>query len=123
MVPEDEAGLYAMNGILDDLYTAGIPPYLVVVKKFGSVRSPGVMSFPVKGITFAIDIPNQGQHVLDTLSRCDARLLECGGRVYPAKDARMSARDFQRMYPDWTTLEQVRDPAFMSTFWKRVTHT
>jgi L-gulonolactone oxidase len=43
-----------------------------------------------------------------------------GGRVYPAKDGRISKQAFQNMYPQWTALEKARDPHFMSDFWRRV---
>lgn len=120
VVPDSQAGSFALRGILSELANQSIPPYLAVVKRFGTVASPGLMSFPMPGITIAIDIPNVGPQVLDALSNCDALLLECGGRVYPAKDARMSSSDFKRMYPQWEQLEQLRDPAFSSSFWRRM---
>jgi FAD/FMN-containing dehydrogenase len=48
-------------------------------------------------------------------------VMEAGGRIYPAKDATMSAEAFRLGYPDWTRLEAMRDPKFMSDFWRRVT--
>jgi hypothetical protein len=44
-----------------------------------------------------------------------------GGRLYPAKDARMGGEDFRRAYPAWEQLEALRDPAISSSFWRRVT--
>ena len=55
------------------------------------------------------------------LNRLDAIVAEAGGRVYPAKDNRMSAAMFQASYPRWRDLEARRDPAFQSAFWRRVT--
>jgi len=43
-----------------------------------------------------------------------------GRRLYLAKDARMTAADFQRGYPDWHRLETLRDPRFDSGLWRRV---
>ena len=43
------------------------------------------------------------------------------GRVYPAKDARMSASNFQSFFPEYRKLESFVDPAFSSSFWRRVT--
>ena len=51
----------------------------------------------------------------------DAMVADVGGRVYPAKDARMSPAMFQRFYPRWRELEAARDPAISSSFWRRVT--
>jgi L-gulonolactone oxidase len=33
----------------------------------------------------------------------------------------MSADAFRAGYPDWKKLEALRDPKFMSDFWRRVT--
>jgi hypothetical protein len=33
----------------------------------------------------------------------------------------MSAQVFRAGYPDWRIVEQQRDPAVMSDFWRRVT--
>ncbi|MNP52238.1 hypothetical protein D3C76_1466160 [compost metagenome] len=73
------------------------------------------------GVSLALDFPQN--RVLGTalLPRLDAIVHEAGGRLYPAKDAHMSASDFQRAYPAWEQLEAMRDPALMSRFWQRVT--
>ena len=54
------------------------------------------------------------------LDRLDAITLDAGGRTNPYKDARMSAETFQRGFPDWQKLEEIRDPAMQSDFWRRV---
>ncbi len=40
--------------------------------------------------------------------------------TYPAKDARMSAKTFARSYPRREEFERHLDPAFSSSFWRRV---
>ncbi len=45
-----------------------------------------------------------------------------GGRIYPAKDGRVSAERFQAFYPQWRELAAHADPAFSSSFWRRVTN-
>ncbi len=57
------------------------------------------------------------------LSDLDRITRATGGVVYCAKDARMSPRNFQTYYPQWRELEGFRDPAFNSSFWRRVTDT
>ena len=37
----------------------------------------------------------------------------------PYKDARMCAETFAASFPDWRSLEAMRDPAMMSDFWSR----
>jgi L-gulonolactone oxidase len=95
--------------------------FLVVLKLFGSKPSPGLMSFPMEGATFALDLPNRGPSTRELLSRMADVVLEAGGRLYPAKDATMSGDAFRAGFPRWRELEARRDPALMSDFWRRVT--
>ena len=107
--------------ILAHLREANVASYLAVIKTFGDLASPGLMSFPLPGTTVALDIPAPNSHDRRALDRADAMVADVGGRVYPAKDARMSATMFQRFFPQWRTLEATRDPAISSSFWRRVT--
>lgn len=95
--------------------------FLVVLKLFGSEASPGVLSFPLPGATLALDFPNKGEGTRRLLDRMADVVLAAGGRLYPAKDATMSAAAFRAGYPDWRKVEAQRDPNVMSDFWRRVT--
>jgi FAD/FMN-containing dehydrogenase len=95
--------------------------YLAVLKKFGTIRSPGLLSFPRPGVTLALDFAFQGETTLDLLERLDGIVAEAGGAVYPAKDARMSGESFRSFYPQWEALAEHVDPKFSSSFWRRVT--
>jgi FAD/FMN-containing dehydrogenase len=95
--------------------------FLVILKKFGKLSSPGLMSFPREGLTLALDFPNRGQTTLDLLEELDGLVQQAGGCVYPAKDARMSAASFQLYYPQWKEFLRTIDPQFSSSFWRRVT--
>ncbi|MBE9561797.1 MAG: FAD-binding protein, partial [Proteobacteria bacterium] len=55
------------------------------------------------------------------LERLDAMVRDAGGVVYPCKDARLSARNFQVHYPQWDEFSKYIDPHFSSSFWRRVT--
>jgi len=96
-------------------------PFLNVFKTFGDIPSPGMLSFPRKGVTLAIDFPNQGHKTLDLMEELDQIVKENGGVVYPAKDTRMSAESFQTFYPQWQEFARYVDPKFSSSFWRRVT--
>ena len=111
----------AVPRILAHLREANVASYLAVIKTFGDLPSPGLMSFPMAGTTVALDIPAPSLHDLRALDRADAMVADAGGRVYPAKDRRMSATMFQRFFPQWRELEAARDPALSSSFWRRVT--
>jgi hypothetical protein len=95
--------------------------FLVILKKFGNAKSPGLMSFPREGLTLALDFQNRGQATHDLLDDLDVLVQQAGGSVYPAKDARMSAASFQSYYPQWKEFSRYTDPQFSSSFWRRVT--
>ena len=95
--------------------------FLAVLKMFGDLPSPGMLSFPVPGVTLALDFPNEGQKTFALLDDLDALIRQGGGRVYPAKDARMSGESFRTFFPGWREFSQYIDPAFSSSFWRRVT--
>jgi FAD/FMN-containing dehydrogenase len=94
--------------------------FLVVLKLLGERRSPGILSFPMPGATLALDFPNRGQSTIQLLGRMTEVILASGGRLYPAKDATMSAAAFRTGFPDWQKVEKLRDPNIMSDFWRRV---
>jgi len=89
------------------LAAGGHASFLAVLKRFGPAND-GLLSFPVAGWTLALDLPARPglAPVLDDL---DARVAEAGGRVYLAKDSRLSARTFAAMYPRADEFARVRD--------------
>ena len=104
-------------------HEAGQGSFLTVLKRFGEIDSPGLMSFPQPGYTLTLDFANKGFSTRILLDRLDAITLDAGGRTNPYKDGRMSAETFQRGFPDWKDLEAARDPAMQSDFWRRVSAT
>jgi FAD/FMN-containing dehydrogenase len=94
--------------------------FLSVLKTFGDVRSPGMLSFPRPGATLAVDFPMRGPTTLALLERLDAIVRSAGGAVYPAKDARMSPATFRASFPRLEEFRPYVDPLFSSSFWRRV---
>ncbi|HEY0162139.1 MAG TPA: FAD-binding oxidoreductase [Edaphobacter sp.] len=107
--------------ILKEVAKSGLASFLAVLKAFGDVPSPGVMSFPKPGITLALDFPIKPDKSFPLFERLADMTLEFGGRLYPAKDAAMTAAQFQAFYPEWQKLARLRDPLITSSFWERVT--
>lgn len=107
--------------ILKGITSSGLASFLAVLKVFGDMPSPGMMSFPKPGITLALDFPIRQDVSLDLLELLSAITLDHGGRMYPAKDATMTAAQFQAFYPQWKKFSAFIDPAFDSAFWQRVT--
>jgi FAD/FMN-containing dehydrogenase len=116
-----EAGYEPMEEILERIAFSGEGTPLIVLKMFGDVKSPGMMSFPQAGLTLALDFANNGRKSLLLMEDLDRVTRESGGRVYPAKDARMSALSFQTYFPQWRDFARYIDPKFSSSFWQRVT--
>jgi FAD/FMN-containing dehydrogenase len=114
-------GKLAVGSLLRLIADAGLGSFLAVLKVLGERDSGGLLSFPRPGLTLALDFPNRGRSTFELLDRLDAIVREHGGRVYPAKDARMSSATFRDGYPRWEEFSRWIDPAFSSSFWRRVT--
>ncbi|MBN9019786.1 MAG: FAD-binding oxidoreductase [Rhizobiales bacterium] len=114
------ASLDATAELLKIIAASGEGSFLAVLKTFGSNASPGLLSFPREGTTLALDFRNRGRQTLELLAQLDAVVFEAGGRLYPAKDGRMSARMFQSGYPRLEAFTAHVDPHFSSAFWRRV---
>lgn len=113
-------GMAAMTEILKAISASGQASFLAVLKTFGDMPSPGLLSFPRPGITLALDFANRGASTLELFDRLDAIVREVRGAWYPAKDARMSPEDFRLSYPELDRFLPQVDPAFTSDFWKRM---
>lgn len=107
--------------LLKAVSASGLASFLAVLKVFGTLSSGGMLSFPMPGITLAMDFANRGDATFDLLDRMGRITAEHGGRIYPAKDARMTPAQFQAFYPQWRQFASFVDPAFSSSFWERVT--
>ena len=106
--------------ILREVAKSGLASFLAVLKAFGDVPSPGMMSFPKPGITLALDFPIRPEKSFALFDRLAEMTKEFGGRLYPAKDARMTAAQYQAFYPQWERFSRYKDPAITSSFWERV---
>jgi FAD/FMN-containing dehydrogenase len=118
VVPPDRAN-EAVPALLAAAGKAGQGSFLTVLKRFGAIRSPALLSFPRPGYTLTLDFPNRGGKTRELLDELDHIALDAGGAVNPYKDARMGAAAFEASFPNWRQLDACRDPAFMSDFWRR----
>lgn len=106
--------------MLSHIAAAGEGSMLAVLKVFGDVPSPGLLSFPMPGVTLALDFPNRGERSHALLRRLEDMTVTAGGRLYPAKDSLMSAATFQAGYPNIEAFRAQMDPAASSSFARRV---
>lgn len=95
--------------------------FLTVLKRFGDLLSPGLLSFPRPGFTLSADFPNRGERTLRLFQELEKLRHQIGGALYPAKDALMTAEDFQAAFPGWKEFLRYKDARFSSSFWRRVT--
>lgn len=104
----------ALQALFQTIAHDGQTSFLNVLKMFGTHAPAGLMSFPTHGITFSMDFPNLGAKTHTLFHKLDAIVHESGGRLYPAKDARMPASLFQAGYPNLSTFLTYRDPHMRS---------
>ena len=109
-----------VHEVLTRIARSGEASFLAVLKCFGDVASPGWLSFPRPGVTLALDLPNRGVSTLSLMDDLDRLVGEAGGALYPAKDARMGGAMFRQSFPRWEEFASYVDPAFSSSFWRRV---
>lgn len=110
VVPDDAADVVAH--VLAALRDAQAPSFLSVLKRFGPGNA-APLSFPTTGWTLALDLPAGNPRLAATLEGLDRAVIECGGRFYLAKDARMSQRTFAAGYPrldQWRAARNRLDP-------------
>lgn len=119
IIPGEKAP-QTIEHMLETCRQVGMLSFLTVLKEFGPVVSPGMLSFPRPGLTMTLDFAYKGQKTLDTLNRLDAIVRRSGGAVNPYKDGRMSPESYQSFFPNWQDIVPYIDPRFSSGFWKRV---
>ncbi len=115
-----ECGRAGVQALLQATARAGMGSFLAVLKTFAQRPSVGLLSFPQPGVTLALDFPNQGTATLRLFDELDAIVADAGGRLYPAKDARMPRALFEAGYPRLAEYLSHRDPGISSAMSRRL---
>jgi FAD/FMN-containing dehydrogenase len=114
------AGKEVVLAMLEAISRSGEGSFLAVLKTFGNRQSVGMMSFPMPGVTLALDFPNKGTKTQSLLRSLDDIVRSAGGRIYAAKDATMPRDLFEQGYPRLYEFIKFRDPGISSAMSRRL---
>jgi FAD/FMN-containing dehydrogenase len=105
VLPEAGGG-GVVRDLLDRMTRFGAASFLCVIKDCGA-EGEGVLSFPLPGVSVALDLPirDNTQDVVDALNEF---VVAAGGRVYLAKDAYTRPAHYRAMEPRLATFEAIR---------------
>ena len=100
------AGHDAARRVLEILTQRGGASFLCVIKDCGA-QGRGLLSFPMEGISIALDIPvrDDTQALIDALNE---QVIREGGRIYLTKDQFTRREHFQAMEPRLPHFQAVR---------------
>ena len=99
--------------LFEVLSRSGGASFLAVVKDFGRTGR-GMLSFPMPGVTIALDLPLRGARTQRLVDELNGIVSACGGRIYLAKDTLTRPEHFRAMEPRlaaWTAVRRAWDPA------------
>lgn len=113
-------GLYEILGTIAD---SGKGSFLAVLKLYGKAND-NYLSFPMEGYSLALDFKIE-KGLFELLDRLDQIVVRYGGRIYLAKDVRVSKEIFEKGYPMIEKFRSFRkrigaDKVFQSLQSKRV---
>ncbi len=97
VVPHDRSD--DLRDMLRMIAAAGLASPLAVLKRLGAGRG-GYMSFPMEGLTLAVDLRNT-ERSRDLIRALGSMAADAGGRVYLAKDSLADGATVRGTYPDW----------------------
>jgi FAD/FMN-containing dehydrogenase len=113
LVLPKESSFEGLQAILHRISRAGLGSFLGVLKLLGP-SNENMLSFPTKGYTLALDFRIQ-KRLFPLFDELDRVVLDHGGRLYLAKDARMSRAVFRQGYPQWEGFIRLREKLGMKS--------
>ncbi len=92
----DASGREPIRELLRKISASGEGSFLAVLKRFGDRPSAGMLSFPLPGLTLALDFKNRGECTTQLLAQLDAIVRAAGGRLYAAGRSSLRPADMFR---------------------------
>lgn len=108
---------HLIHEIIQKFATNRLNSSLSVLKSFGS-QSQGLLGFPMRGWTLAIDFSAHIKGLERVLNEIDGMVLSAGGRVYLTKDSRISADMVAKMYPNIDSWREAKINSDPESYWK-----
>jgi decaprenylphospho-beta-D-ribofuranose 2-oxidase len=100
----DATAYAATRKMLEAVSAAGTASFLAVLKTLGG-PGRGLLSFPLRGVTLALDVPNAPGAVA-LMAELERLARDAGGRIYLAKDALQAPATFRAGYPNLASFEE-----------------
>jgi FAD/FMN-containing dehydrogenase len=98
----------AYRRFFDVVTSMGGASPVVVIKDCGA-EGRGTLSFPMPGISIALDLPFRRGHTQALVDALNRIVIESGGRIYLTKDALTRSEDLRAMEPRLAAFQQVRE--------------
>jgi len=95
-----------LKRLLEIVAASGHAAFLGVLKKYGA-QDEALLCFARPGYGLALDLP-AAPGIAEFARHLDSITLECGGRVYLAKDATLAPASARQMYPKLSEFERVK---------------
>lgn len=92
-----ETSFDGLKAALEAIEQSGRGSFLAVLKLYGKAND-NYLSFPMEGYSLALDF-KISKGIFEFLNQLDEIVLKYGGRIYLAKDARVSQAVFEKGYP------------------------
>lgn len=107
---EKDSGV--VQRFFDVMTSIGVASFLTIIKDCG-VEGRGMLSFPMRGISIALDIPMYESKTQTTIDALNEVVIAAGGRIYLTKDSLTRPNDFLSMEPRldaWNAVRRKWDP-------------
>ncbi|MBC8769837.1 FAD-binding oxidoreductase [Arenibacter sp. BSSL-BM3] len=95
-----------LEEILKSIASSGKGSFLSVLKLYGK-ENGNFLSFPIEGYSLALDFKIE-KGLFELLNKLDEIVVNRGGRIYLAKDARVAKDTFEKGYPKIEIFRNIR---------------